>query len=116
MSKLRLSIKFANILRAMGRNKIAMEILSNANTEMDLVNNYVDVGKSNDGLIFTTERKAVELLNDAKVYYIVSGTGNLLFKSSNKRIFDSLGFDMNSPLAFQISQSTIGEILNEFTT
>ena len=113
MSKLRLSIKFANILRAMGRNKIAMEILSNANTEMDLVNNYVDVGKSNDGLIFTTERKAVELLNDAKVYYIVSGTGNLLFKSSNKRIFDSLGFDMNSPLAFQIPQSTIGEILNE---
>ncbi len=113
MSKLRISIKFANVLRAMGRNKIAMEILSNANTEMELVNNYVDVGATNDGLIFTTERKAAELLNDTKVYHIVTGTGNLLFKNSNRRIFGALEFDMESPLAFQIPQGTIGEILNE---
>ena len=90
MSKLRISIKFANILKTMGRNKIAMEILSNANTPMQLVNNYIDVGSSNDGLIFTTERKAQELLNDTKVYHIVTGAGNLLFKNSNKRIY--LGF------------------------
>jgi hypothetical protein len=113
MSKLRISIKFSNVLKAMGRNKIAMEILSNANTEMKLVNNYIDVGSNNDGLIFTTERKAAELINDIRVYYIVNGTGNLLFKNSNRKIFGALEFDMTSPLAFQIPQGTIGEILNE---
>ena len=39
MSKLRLSVKFANVLKAMGNNKISKEILRNVNQEMDLVNN-----------------------------------------------------------------------------
>lgn len=113
MSKLRLSVRFANVLKAMGNNKISKEILRNVNQEMDLVNNYVDITSTKDNLSFTPDRKANELLQDIPNYFIVTGAGNLLFKRSNRKIFASLEFDMEAPTAFQISQGIIGDILKE---
>ena len=114
MSKLRISVKFANVLKAMGGNKIAREILHNANTEMTLVNNYVDITPSKDALSFTPDRKANELMENIPSHFIVHTHGNLLFKSSNQKIFDFLGFDMTAPTAFQIPTGTIGDILKEY--
>ena len=116
MSKLRLSVKFANVLKAMGNNKISKEILRNVNQEMDLVNNYVDITSTKDNLSFTPDRKANELLQDIPNYFIVIGSGNLLFKRSNRKIFEALEFDMDAPTAFQISKSTIGDILKEYVS
>ena len=116
MSKLRLSVRFANVLKAMGNNKISKEILRNVNQEMDLVNNYVDITSTKDNLIFTPDRKANELLQDIPNYFIVIGSGNLLFKRSNRKIFEALEFDMDAPTAFQISKSTIGDILKEYVS
>jgi len=116
MSKLRISVKFANVLKAMGGDKIAREILHNTNTEMELVNNYVDITPSKDALSFTPDRKANELLDNIPSHFIVHTHGNLLFKSSNQKIFDFLGFDMNAPTAFQIPTGTIGDILKEYSS
>ena len=116
MSKLRISVKFANVLKAMGGNKIAREILHNTNTEMTLVNNYVDITPSKDALSFTPDRKANELMENIPSHFIVHTHGNLLFKSSNQKIFDFLGFDMTAPTAFQIPTGTIGDILKEYVS
>ena len=116
MSKLRLSVRFANVLKAMGNNKISKEILRNVNQEMNLVNNYVDITSTKDNLSFTPDRKANELLQDIPNYFIVTGSGNLLFKSSNKKIFGALGFDMEAPTAVQIPQGIIGDVLKEVTS
>lgn len=116
MSKLRISVKFANVLKAMGGDKIAREILHNTNTEMELVNNYVDITPSKDALSFTPDRKANELLDNIPSHFIVHTHGNLLFKSSNQKIFDFLGFDMTAPTAFQIPTGTIGDILKEYVS
>lgn len=116
MSKLRISVKFANVLKAMGGDKIAREILHNTNTEMELVNNYVDITSSKDALSFTPDRKANELLDNIPSHFIVHTHGNLLFKSSNQKIFDFLGFDMTAPTAFQIPTGTIGDILKEYVS
>ena len=116
MSKLRLSVRFANVLKAMGNNKISKEILRNVNQEMDLVNNYVDITSTKDNLSFTPDRKANELLQDIPNYFMVTNHGNLLFKSSNKKIFKALDFDMEAPTAFQIPQGTIGDVLKEITS
>ena len=114
MSKLRISVRFANVLKAMGGDKIAREILHNTNSEMTLVNNYVDITNSKDALSFTPDRKANELLENIPTHFIVHTHGNLLFKSSNKKIFDILDFDMTAPTAFQIPTGTIGDILKEY--
>jgi hypothetical protein len=114
MSKLRISVRFANVLKAMGGDKIAREILHNTNSEMTLVNNYVDITNSKDSLSFTPDRKANELLENIPTHFIVHTHGNLLFKSSNKKIFDILEFDMTAPTAFQIPTGTIGDILKEY--
>jgi len=113
MSKLRISVRFANILKAMGGNKVAREILHNSNTEMNLVNNYIDITNSKDALSFTPDRKAIELLQNIPSHFIVHTHGNLLFKSSNQKIFDLLEFDMNASTATQIPTGTIGDILKE---
>jgi hypothetical protein len=47
------------------------------------------------------------LLDDGSM---VTNHGNLLFKSSNKKIFKALDFDMEAPTAFQIPQGTIGGV------
>ena len=116
MSKLRLSVRFSNVLKAMGNNKISKEILRNSNQEMILVNNYVDITSTKDNLSFTPDRKANELLQDIPNYFMVVGTGNLLFKRSNIKIFTSLEFDMESPTSFQIPKGTIGDILKEYVS
>ena len=114
MSKLRVSVRFANLLKAMGGNKIAREILNNVNIEIELLNNFIDITNSKDVLSFTPDRKAIELMKNIPSHFIVHTHGNLLFKNSNKKIFDILEFDMNSSTAFQIPTGTIGDIIKEY--
>jgi hypothetical protein len=101
-SKLEFSTGFLNILKTIGNNKIALELLKIKGEDKDFIQNYIDKSSVNDELIFTPDRKAREILGNNHItkYKVLDNIGSkhLHFRKKpngeyiNKSIFDILGF------------------------
>jgi len=115
MEKLKFSKELMNIFLTMKDNKISKTLISIVNTESVIKHNYIDIGKTKDFLTFTPVDKANEIISKGNQLYVVENDNRRLIINSDKNIniFERLGFDNTSPLAYNVSNGEYGYILAE---
>jgi hypothetical protein len=122
-SKLIFSDKLINLLNTIPPNKIKDELLklSKGGEDLNLVQNYFDLGNSKEEITFIQDRRAQQILGDQPVKFVTTnGVGNayLTFNKKddqyvNRAIFDALGFDADSVPHQNPGENVVGDIMGE---
>lgn len=87
------SKRLLDLLGSMPKNPILTKILSLQSKDLDVLQNFVDLGTAKDTVTFTPERKVKELLGNRTLIYVRNGEGGcLLHRESNQAIFSRLNY------------------------
>lgn len=114
------SSKFKKILTKMKENRIAKELLSIENQDLNVSANFFDIKIDDDNVVtFTNDRAAQNILNNDKE--LVKWTGNrgawLKNTEANADIFKTLGYDAKiGTEVYHPNNTEIGEIISEWVS
>lgn len=122
-SKLVFSNSLTNLFNVMPSNRIKDELikLSKSGEDLNLVQNYFDLGPSKEEITFIQDRRAQQIMGDQPVKFVTTnGVGNayLTFNKKdgqyvNRAIFDALGFDADSVQHQSPGEGVVGDIIGE---
>ena len=90
------SRKFKDILKNITDSPVSSALQKIENNDITVLSNYIDISDNKDTFSFIPDRKAKEILGDKKEKYIIyNGDGGILtHSSSNKDIYERLGYDI----------------------
>lgn len=112
-SKLVLSNGFLNVLKSI-QSPVSSYLISLGSKDVNLQQNFIDLGTDNDSVMFTTDRKAQEIIGGKEILYKVSQGGRTLRNTdSNINTFNKLGFQRPEGDIYKPTVGTIGKILSE---
>lgn len=117
-SKIEYSDEFINALK-LTDHPVSKKLLDLHKKDKDIQFNFIKLGKKDDEISFTQDRRSQQLLKDEKRYFVISDTNRYLTSSAgNQVIYDLLEFERpqsNSDLALPSLNDKV-KILRETTS
>lgn len=112
-SKLVLSNRFINVLKSI-QSPVSDYLIDLGSKDINLQQNFIDLGTDNDSVMFSTDRKAQEIIGGREILYKVTQGGRTLRNTdSNFNTFSRLGFQIIEEEIYKPTIGTIGRILSE---
>ncbi len=114
-SQVKFSNRFTNMLRSLEDNKIAKQLLSVENKDLEVQQNYIDVSDQKDSATFIPDRKAKEIKGSTPELWRQNeeSSRHLTHSSANDEMFAMLGYEKPEGDPWSPSRGTIGQILAE---
>lgn len=114
-SQVKFSNRFTNMLRSLEDNKVAKQLLSVENKDLEVQQNYIDVSDQKDSATFIPDRKAKEIKGSTPELWRQSqdSSRHLTHSSANDEMFAMLGYEKPEGDPWSPSRGTIGKILAE---
>ena len=110
------SDKFKKLLSKID-SPVAKSLLDMENKDLDVANNYIDIGDNKNQITFITDRKAKELLSSPETKKVTHmGGGHLTHVESNNKIFAALGYTPEGPQTYHPQPNEEGVIESEYTS
>lgn len=114
-SQVKFSNRFTNMLRSLDDNKVAKQLLSVENKDLEVQQNYIDVSDQKDSATFIPDRKAKEIKGSTPELWRQNedSSRHLTHSSANDEMFAMLGYEKPEGDPWSPSRGTIGQILAE---
>ena len=110
------SDRFKKILSKID-SPVSQALLDMESKDLDVANNYIDIGDNKNQITFITDRKAKELLTSPDAKKVTHmGSGHLTHSEANNNIFDALGYTPEGPQTYHPQSSEEGVIESEYTS
>jgi hypothetical protein len=107
------SDKFKNIIKKID-SPVAKAILDMESQDLDIANNYIDIGDNKNQITFITDRKAKEILSSPESKMVKHlGSGHLTHSDANAEIFSQLDYTPEGPTTYHPQPDELGEIMSE---
>jgi len=109
------SDKFKNIIKKID-SPVAQALLDMESKDLDVANNYIDIGDNKNQITFITDRKAKEILSSPESNLVKHlGSGFLTHSDSNAEIFSQLDYTPEGATTYHPQPDELGEIMSEMT-
>ena len=110
------SDKFKKLLSKID-SPVAKSLLDMESKDLDVANNYIDIGDNKNQITFITDRKAKELLSSPETKKVTHmGSGHLRHSEANREIFDGLGYIPEGPQTYHPQSNEEGVIESEYAS
>jgi hypothetical protein len=110
------SDKFKKLLSKID-SPVAKSLLDMESKDLDVANNYIDIGDNKNQITFITDRKAKELLSSPETKKVTHmGSGHLRHSEANREIFDGLGYIPEGPQTYHPQPNEEGVIESEYAS
>ena len=96
---------------------VSQALLDMESKDLDVTNNYIDIGDNKNQITFITDRKAKELLSSPDAKKVTHmGSGYLTHSEGNNNIFNALGYTPEGPQTYHPQSDEEGVIESEYTS
>ena len=95
---------------------VSQALLDMESMDLEVTNNYIDIGDNKNQITFITDRKAKELLSSPEAKLVtLTGTGYLKHSPANNDIFATLGYTPEGSETYKPQPDEKGTVVSEAT-